>query len=356
MTVIPAIGVGLSAISTFSAIQQQNRQARAQEDALRNQELDAATRLELAKENWQFTAEAAQQVKDKELALNVAQRKQAMAQLQQQNVEQQLASIQSQVQQGQIKSQAQAAAQQLTTQAYQTQGQTNVQNTNELEQVSGAIASGQGQLATNKAAGKGSLAQEQGLLLGVQDVAGRVSDNAQIRSGAATQGLGYAERTGQNTINAANIQAGYLASTDKLQQAATRAGINANRKQVNLTAQRNKLGIIAAYKGRLAGGTMDMLNQTIDTQGTLNQINAQRANIQRPGLLSYAGGLAQVGMGAYQAGLFTSGSGTTRSSVGDPPQPYITPNSTISSYPPGYQPNIPITTYPPVNASIANNA
>jgi hypothetical protein len=92
MAVIPAVGVGLSAISTFSAIQQQNKQARAQEDALHNQELDAATRLELAKENWQFTAEAAQQVKDRELALNVAQRKQAMAQIKQQGIEQQLAS------------------------------------------------------------------------------------------------------------------------------------------------------------------------------------------------------------------------------------------------------------------------
>lgn len=356
MAVIPAVGVGLSAISTFSAIQQQNKQARAQEDALHNQELDAATRLELAKENWQFTAQAAQQVKDRELALNVAQRKQAMAQIKQQGIEQQLASTQSQVQQGQIRSQAQATAEQLMTQAYQTQGQTNVQNANELEQVSGAATDGQGQLQASKAAGRGSLAQEQGVLLGVQDVAGRISDNAQVRSAATTEGLGYAQRTGQNTLDAANIQAGYLASTDRLQQAATRAGQLANRKQVTLTSQRNRLGIVSAYKSRLAGGTMDMLNQTIDTQGTLNQINAQRANIQRPGLLSYAGGLTQVGVGAYQAGLFSSGSGTTAVGAKDPykQNSYITPNSTISSYPPGYA--APISTYPPVNASISNNA
>ena len=367
MAALPAVGVGLSALSTVSQIGQQRRQARAQQDLLDNQAHDAQTRLALAKENWQYTAEAAQGIKDKELALNVAQRKQAMAQTNQQLIEQQLASVQAKVEAGGIKSQAAQASAQLMTQAAQQQAQTSLQNANELSQVSGALNQ-----ENPAAAGKNqvSLAQQQNALLAGADLAGRVNENAQLRTGQANQQTAYNASLADQAKTAGSLQAGYIQSTDALQQQATQLGVAASKKQVNLTSSRNKLGIIAAYKGQLANGTLDYLNQSIDTQGTMNQIAAQRASIQKPGFLSYLGAGVQAGVGAYTSGLLggrgnNSGYGTTKlggiNSVNTSGAAYnsgLIGSYNTANYPVqniNYTPDI--NQYPPYpNASVANNA
>lgn len=313
--IAPVVGIGLSAISTVSALGQQSQNARLQEESLAQQAFDAKQRLALAKEEQGYAAQQAQVTKDQELMLNQAQRTQTLAGVREAGLQQELANVQASVQEGQLRSSAAVTASQLMQQANQQQSQTSLGNADELQGVNQAAGAGQTALANQRAAGRGSLAQEQQVVLGTAELAGRVRSNVNLRDATSLNQLEYNRQVGQQAIDSGNLQAGYLNQTNALQNSSTQLGLQSQRQQINMQTRRNANAINTANYSRQAAGNLQYLQQSIDTRGQLSQIDAQRQSIQRPGFLSYAGAAAQAGFGVYQSGIL-SGSGNGAAQFG----------------------------------------
>lgn len=294
----PIVGLGLSAVGTVASMNSQRQQARQQNEQLTAQALQAEEQLKLAQEHWQSGKQAAQMLRDRELQINQAQTRAAQMQLTEQFLQSKLAATQSRLEAGSMKTNAKTAATQMLTGARNNQAQLEAANVNEQEQVAGALED------LNAQQGGGSLANEQNVMLAGAGAIGRLTQNQQIRTGQAQQGVQYARDTGNNQVAQATTGAGYINQTQRLQNRANNIGQRIGKRLINVESRRNVNAIGAQASSREALGNMQLLQQTIATGAQLDQIAAQRRSITAPGFLSYATALGGIGAQAYQMGLF----------------------------------------------------
>lgn len=312
--VIGAVGVGLAAAGTVAQISQQSAAVKAQNQSIALQQLQAEDQLELAQEQFRATKQAAQQVRDRELQINAAQKKVSMLQIEQEVLSNELAKRQSQMQAFGIRSEAQQQANALLGAAQNQASQLYMQSANELQEALGLDTQKQQSVSNvqqdsankNRGSGMTELAAQQRGELGVAGMVGDTMANAERMGTLAQEGISDATRTGAIQRELGEIGAGYIESTQALQDRSVDAYKGFAKGTVRRTTNRNKKAINAAWHSSVAAGNMELLNQAIQTRSQIAALDAQKQS--GPGPLSWIQGAANVVGAAQSSGLLRFGS------------------------------------------------
>lgn len=308
--VVGAVGVGLAAAGTIASISAQNAQVAAINASIDAKQLQAKDQLRLAEQEFAQTSKFAQQVKDKELMLNRAQKQTAMLQIEQQVLENELAKRQTDMQATGLRDQAAQQARQLMGEAYNQGTQLRMQSANEMNETLG-LESQKNQLnagkqlgaaTQNRQTGKAELGTQERGELAAHEAIIDPTTNMQLSEYQVNAGISDAGNYGNIFRGMGETAAGYMERTQGIQNQAIDQYVPFARGTVKRTANRNSKAIRAAYNSNQAAGQMELLNQYIATRAEHQALEAQRQ--PGAGLLSYIQGAGNVLNAGMQSGLF----------------------------------------------------
>lgn len=289
-------------------------------------------RLQLATQQQQIIRQNAQIAWQKEQEQLKANHRQNLMAIQEQVLTARLTELQSQQESFGIKNDARSQAMSLTkdaanqaTQLYtESQNeqmgldQANQQLDQELSAQRVATAGRQGSPTTiNGAVLEGAQTNTQSLQGVQQNVASR---DAQARNSQK-----YAEDLARNLMEQASVAAGYVDSSQANQNQLTAGALSSARQQENIQNKRNLQAGKAAYLSAQAQNTTSYLGNVMAERAQISSANAQRGQIQRPGVLSYAALGIGAATQAYGQGLLSFQRSTT---------PAAQPSSMITQMPP----------------------
>ncbi len=331
--VIPAIGLGLSAAGTVASISAQSKQAKAQAASLEAQSQLNRQRLFQAQQQAEITKQYAGLFRTQQLELNAQEAQMTRLQLQEDMIRQMQTLQEARAQNKLQKAQSYMQADELLANAANLRTQAETQNANDSKQLGGML--GQIQDATTGAMAQSGLSgrMKQGLetnslmaMMGLtEDVMQNVNTRnrvTDINAGAMTTAAGFTRSQADIISNATDQSLG-------MQQRLWNSQNVTGRRLLELQRQRNSLAINAQYEGQLADANAFNLAQSMQAQYTDAQIGAAKSQIQRPGILSYLTGAANIATQAYQLGLFRFGSGVNQPQSSSGTQFGITQNSAL---------------------------
>jgi len=292
---IPAVvGLGLSAISTVSGISNAQKAARRQEEASEMAAADARQRVEMAQEEFKFVSEQAKRLRDQELMMVSDQRRSSQLQLTQQVLGSRISEIQTQMEAQGMKSQALEVANQLLHQAQQEAAGVGEMNTDALRQLNQTSPEIKGRMGT-----RAQELQQENVLNMMEQARGDILEGNQNRRGQSNQNIQMAGVMGGIQKTMMNIAADAAIDQAAQQQRILEAQLPHARKAQNIQAQRNRAAINAKMYSNQATANMAALSTAVQERSNIQSIEAQRASIQKPGILSYL----QAGASLYNQGM-----------------------------------------------------
>lgn len=311
---LPAISIGLGAVGTVSQLNAQKRQAKAQQRSIDQQLLIGKDSLRLQKEHFEWTKRASVINYERQKTLVDAQKQAQLLQQKEAEVQQQLAYDQAQQNANLIETQAEVQARQFLTQLEQEATERTRQQRQQAESVeqnlgeaevqndrlrSAATAISEGRVPLSKALEavlQGRQLDEVELLQRMEQEIGDAQRTNELNKRFATESTGI--QRGFSSLMAQGVR-----RDTELQRQSDTLSNTTNRGLIELGTQRARLG---AEAERFSTASQANMSQALAQQQYRSQaanLQSQRAQIQKPSLLSYVNVLGQVGNGLLSAGI-----------------------------------------------------
>lgn len=367
------IGVGLNAVGTLAGIGSASSSARAQKQAIADQELLSEDRLRLLQENFKYSQQWANENAQSEMLTLRAQKAQSMQAITEQVLTNRAAITQARLAAAGIRADTAQAVNRLLADAANAQAETSVNAANTLEAGVGMLGEAGGELSkaaasqsANETVSSRSLSnnasQERFAQSAIEQLT-RMQENV-LSADAAVNRNNDATQKGaaiQKSIGA--LQAGYADATTDIQQQANALYEPFARSQTNKSYRRNRKGILAKNATAAASASASYAAQVAGERTTQANLAAQRSQIKSPGFLSYLSAGVGLASQGYQAGLFSLGGGGNRASAataaatGQVEHPYNMPSTSQlknfqSVVRPSARPTVPYQQYTDVTGNI----
>jgi hypothetical protein len=310
--VIGSIGLAAAVGGQVAQMSAQSRAASKQSQAIEEQVQSAQQRLQLATQQQQIIRQNAQVAWQKEQEQLKANHRQNLLAIQEQVLTSRLTELQSQQESFGIRNDARSQAMSLTKDAANQATQLYTESQNEQLGLDQANQQSDRELSAQRVAAAGrqgspstvNSAVLEGAQLNTEAMQG-VQQNVASRASQARNTQKYAEDLARNLMEQADVAAGYVDSSQANQSQLTQGALSSARQQENIQNKRNLQAGKAAYLSAQAQNTTSYLGNVMAERSQISSANAQRGQIQRPGVLSYAALGIGAATQAYGSGLLS---------------------------------------------------